>query len=163
MTQAARALIDDRPMSAFQWRVVAIMIGLNAIDGFDVLAISFASPGIARDWSLDPAALGIVLSMELIGMAFGSMALGNLADRIGRRKTIMGCLVAMSIGMALAGQASDLTMLCLFRVLTGVGIGGMLAATNAAVSEVANNRRRDLCVLLMAGGFPLGAVIGGSI
>ena len=87
MTQAARALIDDRPMSAFQWRVVAIMVGLNAIDGFDVLAISFASPGIARDWSLNPAALGIVLSMELIGMAFGSMALGNLADRIGRRKT----------------------------------------------------------------------------
>lgn len=162
MTQAA-TLLDDRPMSAFQWRVVAIMIGLNAIDGFDVLAISFASPGIARDWNLDPAALGFVLSMELIGMAFGSMMLGNLADRIGRRKTIIGCLAAMASGMFLAGSASDLTMLCLFRVMTGVGIGGMLAATNAAVSEAANARRRDLCVLMMAGGFPLGAVIGGTI
>jgi benzoate transport len=163
MTQAVRDFIEDQPMSAFQWRIVAIMIGLNAIDGFDVLAISFASPGIARDWSLDPAALGFVLSMELIGMAFGSMLLGNLADRFGRRKTIIGCLVAMTAGMALAGQAHNVTMLCICRVVTGVGIGGMLAATNAAVSEAANARRRDLCVLLMAGGFPLGAVIGGTI
>jgi benzoate transport len=163
MTQMVRDLIEDRPMSAFQWRIVAVMIGLNAIDGFDVLAISFASPGIARDWSLDPAALGIVLSMELIGMAFGSMALGSLADRFGRRRTIMGCLAAMTAGMFLAARAHDIATLCLCRVVTGIGIGGMLAATNAAVSEAANARRRDLCVLLMAGGFPLGAVIGGTI
>ena len=43
-----RATLDAAPMSRFQWGVVAIMVGLNALDGFDVLSISFASPGIAR-------------------------------------------------------------------------------------------------------------------
>ena len=43
-------------MSEIQIAVVAITIGLNALDGFDVLAISFAAPGIARDWGIDRAA-----------------------------------------------------------------------------------------------------------
>ena len=66
-------LLGRAPMSRLQWRTVAVMVGLNALDGFDVLSISFASPGIARAWGIDRAALGIVLSMELIGMALGSL------------------------------------------------------------------------------------------
>ena len=158
-----REIIDQRPMSRFQWCVVAIMIGLNALDGFDVLSISFASPGIAKDWGIDRAALGIVLSMELIGMAIGSIVLGGVADRMGRRWTILCCLVVMAAGMFLASTAHDVTSLSIWRVLTGLGIGGMLAATNAAVAEVSNAARRNLCVVLMAGGYPVGAIIGGSI
>jgi len=158
-----REIIDQRPMSRFQWCVVAIMIGLNALDGFDVLSISFASPGIAKDWGIDRAALGVVLSMELIGMAIGSIVLGGVADRMGRRWTILCCLVVMAAGMFLASTAHDVTSLSIWRVLTGLGIGGMLAATNAAVAEVSNAARRNLCVVLMAGGYPVGAIIGGSI
>ena len=89
MATDPRALIDQAPMSRFQWGVVATMVGLNALDGFDVLSISFASPGIAADWGIDRAQLGIVLSMELVGMAIGSLFLGGIADRIGRRATIL--------------------------------------------------------------------------
>ena len=64
MSHDPREILDREPMSAFQWRVVAIMVGLNALDGFDVLSISFASPGIAQTWNIDRAALGMVLSME---------------------------------------------------------------------------------------------------
>lgn len=156
-------LINERPMSAFQWRIVAIMVGLNALDGFDVLSISFASPGIADDWGINRAALGIVLSMELVGMALGSIILGPVADRIGRRGTIQSCLVLMTAGMAGAAIAGGIIDLALWRVLTGLGIGGMLAATNAAVAEAANARRRSLAVILMAAGYPVGTVIGGSI
>ena len=59
-------------MSRKQVVIVAITIGLNALDGFDVLSIGFASPGIAAEWGMDRTRLGIVLSMELIGMAVGS-------------------------------------------------------------------------------------------
>ena len=158
-----RDLIDHSPMSRFQWAIVGVMVGLNALDGFDVLSISFASPGIARDWGIDRGALGIVLSMELIGMAAGSILLGGVADRLGRRRTILSCLPVMAIGMLGASSAHTVLALCLWRVLTGIGIGGMLAVTNAAVSEAANTARRSLCVVLMAAGYPLGAVIGGSI
>lgn len=158
-----RELVDKARMSRFQWTAVFLMVGLNALDGFDVLSISYASPGIAAAWGIDRAALGIVLSMELVGMAFGSLLLGNVADAIGRRKTILGCLVVMSGGMFAAATATDITTLCIYRVITGLGIGGMLASINAAVAEAANAKRRALCVVLMAAGLPIGSVIGGLI
>ena len=97
-----RAIIAREPMHYRQVLTVATATALNALDGFDVLSISFASPGIAHDWGITRAALGVVLSMELIGMGIGAFLLGNLADRIGRRPTILTCLVIMGIGM---GQA----------------------------------------------------------
>ncbi|GMM93390.1 MFS transporter [Qipengyuania sp. MTN3-11] len=163
MSTDPRVVIQRAPMSRFQWGVVGTMIGLNALDGFDVLSISFASPGIAAEWGIDRAALGIVLSMELVGMAVGSLLLGGVADRIGRRATILGCLALMTIGMLGASTADEVTTLSAWRVLTGLGIGGMLASTNAAVAEAANDRRRSLAVVLMAAGYPVGTIVGGLI
>lgn len=163
MATDPRATIDREGMSAFQWGIVAIMIGLNALDGFDVLSISFASPGIAKAWGINRAALGLVLSMELIGMAVGSLLLGRAADRIGRRATILGCLVVMAAGMLGASSSHDVVTLSGWRLFTGLGIGGMLAATNAAVAEVSNAKHRHLCVVLMASGYPIGTIVGGSI
>jgi len=158
-----RDIIARSPMSRLQIVAVILCILLNALDGFDVLAISFASPGIASDWGIDRAALGFVLSMELIGMAVGSVLIGNLADRFGRRPIILGCLVVMASGMYLAALAEGVVTLSIMRLFTGVGIGGMLAAINAMVAEFSNVRRRHLAVALMAGGYPVGAIIGGSI
>lgn len=150
-------------MSPLQIAVVAITVGLNALDGFDVLAISFASPGIARAWGIDRAALGIVLSMELMGMGFGSILLGGVADRIGRRATLLGCLIIMALGMLMAAHANGVYDLSVWRVFTGFGIGGMLASINATAAEFSNARRRSLSVSAMAIGYPIGAVLGGSI
>ncbi|MBT2246122.1 MFS transporter [Sphingobium sp. BHU LFT2] len=158
-----RAIIAREPMHYRQMLTVATATALNALDGFDVLSISFASPGIAHDWGITRAALGVVLSMELIGMGIGAFLLGNLADRIGRRPTILTCLVIMGSGMGLASIAGNVMMLSLFRLFTGLGIGGMLAATGAIVAECSNARRRNLAVAIMAGGYPVGAILGGSI
>lgn len=150
-------------MSRLQVVAVAMTIVLNALDGFDVLAISFASPGIAAEWGINRAALGIVMSMELIGMALGSVFLGGVADRIGRRKTTLGCLIGMSVGMFMATTVTGLVDLSIWRVITGLGIGGMLATINATAAEFSNERRKHLCVSLMAIGYPIGVVIGGTI
>lgn len=163
VTTDPRRIILESPMRAPQIIVVGLCIFLNALDGFDVLSISFAAPGIAKEWGIDSAALGVVLSMELIGMAVGSILLGNVADRIGRRPTIIGCLAAMAMGMLFASLSGSVTALSGWRLLTGLGIGGMLASINAAVAEVANARRRTLSVALMSSGYPMGAVLGGLI
>lgn len=94
--KAPRDTLANSPMSAVQMVVVAITIGLNALNGFDILPISFASPVIARKWGIDRAALGFVLSMELIGMGLGSVLRGGVANKIGRRRTLLGCLVVMA-------------------------------------------------------------------
>lgn len=185
MTTSAdpRETLKNAPMSALQIFVIVITIALNALDGFDVMSISFASPGIATEWGINRAALGIVLSMELIGMAFGSILLGGLADKIGRRPTMLICLIVMAVGMfmvttsngvlgsilapilALAGQNVDLRLADLsgWRVVTGLGIGGMLAAINAVASEFSNAKSRHLNVSLMSIGYPIGAVLGGLV
>ena len=156
-----KSIIDDGPMAVGQWVAVLVTLGLNAMDGFDVLSISFASPGIARDWGIDKATLGWVLSMELLGMALGSLLLGGVADKVGRRPTILGCLVAMAVGMFGAGHAQGVAGLLVWRLLTGLGIGGTLAAINAAAAEVSNRRWRNFAMALMVIGYPLGGIVGG--
>src|SRR5580692_5995294 len=163
MTLDPREVIAKNPMSGIQIAVIAITVGLNALDGFDVLSISFASPGIARAWGIDRAMLGIVLSMELFGMGVGSILLGGVADKIGRRRTLLGCLAVMTLGMLMASRAKGVYDLSVWRIFTGLGIGGMLAAINAVAAEFSNARRRSLSVSLMAIGYPIGAVVGGSI
>ena len=79
-----RDLISRSEMSRVQHLIVAMTVALNALDGFDVMAISFASPGIAAEWNTTTVGLGFILSMELWGMAIGSIALGGMADHVGR-------------------------------------------------------------------------------
>lgn len=158
-----RQTILNSPMGALQIIVVFIAVGLNALDGFDVMSISFASVGIQREWHIDKGTLGLVLSMELIGMALGSIFLGGIADRFGRRRTVLGCLILMTVGMFMATNATGVYDLSVWRVLTGLGIGGVLAAVNAMTAEFSNARRRDACVSFMSIGYPIGAVFGGVI
>lgn len=163
MSTDPRETLSSAPMSALQVTIVALTVGLTALDGFDVLSISFAAPGIAAEWGIDRAALGVVLSMELFGMALGALTLGALADRIGRRPTMLACLVLMAIGMFMVTGVQQIADLKIWRLTTGLGIGGLLATANAVAAEFSNARRRSLSVALMAAGYPIGAVVGGSI
>jgi MFS family permease len=155
------AVIDDNPMSVRQWIVVVLMILLNALDGFDVLSSAFASPGISQEWGIPRSELGIVLSAELIGMGFGSVILGGFADKAGRKPAMLLCLVVMALGMFMASNAGGVWPLTVWRFVTGLGIGGMLAATNAVTAESSSKAGRSLAMALYVIGYPVGGVIGG--
>ncbi len=155
------AVMNDTPMGARQIIVVFLMVLLNALDGFDVLSSAFAAPGIAADWGVERGALGIMLSAELVGMGFGSVILGGAADKYGRKLTMLACLVVMAIGMWFAHASNTITEITIYRFITGLGIGGMLAATNAVVAEVTSKTGRSMSMALYVIGYPLGGVIGG--
>lgn len=155
--------IGAHRMGRRQWIAIAIGIFLNGLDGFDAASISFAAADLSRDWQLSPNALGWVLSMELIGMAAGSMIFGLLADLRGRRICILLCLGLMTTGMLAAAYAGSVVELSLARIVAGLGIGGMLAALTALVSEYANDRWRALVVSTMIIGYPVGTVLGGLV
>src|SRR4029077_4354151 len=142
------------PMCWLQVVAVIITIGLNALDGFDVLSMSFALPGVANEWGVKPGALGILASMGLLGMAAGSLCLGGVADKLGRRKTMLGCLVVMTFGMFMCTQVRSVAELSTYRVITGLGIGGLLAAINAVAAEFSSAKRRDMSVAIMSIGYP---------
>lgn len=159
-------LIDDiraRPMSLFQTRAVLICILINFIDGFDVLAIAFAAPEIANEWSLQPAVLGVVFSAGLAGMVVGALFLSPFADRYGRRTLILTGLVIISIGMFTSALANDVTTLVITRLITGLGVGGMLSSLTTMVSEFSNARRQKLAVAVLQSGYPVGAIIAGFV
>lgn len=158
-----RQIMDHSPMSWRQSCIVALCVFLISIDGYDVLSISFAAPGIAEEWGIDRAALGIVLSMELIGMGLGAFILGGIADRIGRRPVALFSLCVMTLGMVGATIAQTISTLCIVRLLTGLGIGGVLASISAMSAEFSNLKNRNFCVSLMATGYPLGVIVGGTV
>jgi MFS family permease len=72
-------------------------------------------------------------------------------------------LIVMAVGMFMVTTTSNLITLSVWRVITGLGIGGMLASINAVAAEFSNGKRKHLSVSLMAIGYPVGAVIGGTI
>lgn len=163
LDSSASRILADSPMSPFQILVVFVSVLLNALDGFDVLAITFAAPGISEDWSISRSALGVVISASLAGMVAGSVLLAPFADRIGRRPTILICLVLMAVGMLLTATASSIMILGLYRVITGVGVGAIIPSITAVSAEFSNEKRRNFAVSAMTIGFPVGGLVGGLI
>lgn len=155
------AALERQRMTPFQIAAVAICTVLNAIDGFDVLAISFAAPMLAEEWALPPRGLGILFSSGLAGMTAGSLLIAPLADRIGRRWMTLASLLGVTLGMFLSAAAQDAVQLALTRVLTGLGIGAMLPSLTTVVAEYSSTRRRELSISVWATGYPIGATLGG--
>lgn len=166
-------VIKDTPMGARQIMVVVLMVFLNALDGFDVLSSAFAGPGMMAEWGIDRTTLGVILSAELVGMGFGSVILGGMADKYGRKLTMLACLAVMTVGMYMASVSvyaqllpgvpfmGWLTDIAMWRFITGLGIGGMLASTNAVVAEVTSRTGRSVSMAFYVIGYPVGGVIGG--
>ncbi|MEQ1728576.1 MAG: MFS transporter, partial [Vicinamibacterales bacterium] len=163
MTDRIHETIDTGPMSRFQVVAVLICITLNMLDGFDVLVMAFTASDVQKEWALSGAQLGILLSSGLFGMAAGSMFLAPFADRFGRRALILTCLVLITAGMLMSAAATGPRILGALRVLTGIGIGGMLASLNVITGEYSSNRWRSAAISMQATGYPIGATIGGII
>src|SRR5689334_19171265 len=159
-TDELRAL-DERPMNAFQITAVAICVFLMMIDGFDVLAIAFTAPLLAKEWHLTPPQIGALISWGLAGMTAGSLFILPFADRLGRRWMILLSLGLVSIGMLLAAVCGSQQQLMAIRFFTGLGIGSMLASINTIVAEYSSGKHRPLALGVNAAGYPIGATVGG--
>jgi benzoate transport len=158
-----RNLIALHPMSACQVIAVAVCVGLNMLDGFDVLVMSFTASGVSQDWQLSGARLGLLLSAGLVGMAAGSLFLAPRADRVGRRFVVLMCVAIVSLGMLLSAFSRGFTELALLRAVTGIGIGGILASATVLVAEYSSERWRNTASCLYTAGYSLGATAGGAI
>ena len=158
-----RNQINVNPMSFFQTATVVLCAAINMLDGFDVLVMSFAASSVASEWNLAPSDLGILLSAGLVGMAIGSFWIAPYADKIGRRPLVLFCLLLVTVGMLLSAISQDKNQLSLLRFVTGLGIGGMLAALSALVSEYSSDLRRSFSMSILQSGYPLGAILGGLV
>ncbi|MFE3998091.1 MFS transporter [Nocardioides sp. YIM B13467] len=156
-----RARIDAAAMTPYQWMVVALCVLLNCLDGFDVMAMAFTASSLTEEFALSGSELGVLLSAGLVGMAVGSLALAPVADVIGRRPLILISVGLATLGMLLSAVAPSALLLGLARVVTGLGVGGILASTNVIASEYASARWRGLAIGLYTAGYGIGATLGG--
>ncbi|MBF8270427.1 MAG: MFS transporter [Gammaproteobacteria bacterium] len=155
--------IDESPLSALQMLVLAICFVLNLLDGMDVMAISYSAPVITAEWSITREALGIVFSAALVGMTIGAVFISPLTDRIGRRKMIMISLAMIGVGMIATSFANSVISMGILRLLTGLGIGSILASSTSMVSEYSPNRLRNFNITIYHSGYPIGAILTGLI
>jgi MFS family permease len=129
MSHDLQQRVAEAPLTKFQLFAIGVCVCLNMLDGFDILAMSFAASGVKADWHLANSQLGYLLSAGLIGMGVGSLTVAPWADRFGRRPIVLLSVSIAALGMAASAAASGLGQLLLLRVFTGIGIGGTSQAS----------------------------------
>ena len=155
--------IDGRPFGRLQtW--VAVLCGVVAVvDGFDTQIVAYMAPAIGAEWALPRGAFGPVFGAGLLGLALGSVSGGPIADRWGRKTTIVLATLFFGLCSLATGSVSGLNELIGLRLLTGLGLGAAIPNLIAITAEFAPARNRTLIVTVMFSGFPLGSVAGGLL
>jgi MFS family permease len=143
--------------------VVALCVLINVIDGFDILALSFAAPVIVREWGLTPEQTGIVFSANLLGIGVGAFVFALAADLLGRRPVILFGTLLMSLGMLATSTVDSIPALAACRIVTGLGIGAMVSTAGTLAIEYSTARWRKLSVALVVIGYPIGGALGGPV
>lgn len=144
-------------------RITLVCFAVSMIDGFDTLMLSFVAPLLAKSLQIDHATLGRVFGAGFIGTVLGSLIVGPLADRLGRRPMLVLALAVTGIFTLACAFATSAVMLATLRFIGGLGMGGAIPPVAAITAETASPQRRSSLVILMFIGFPLGAVVGGAI
>ncbi|EGL18679.1 MULTISPECIES: MFS transporter [Paenibacillus] len=132
-------------------------------DAMDVGIISFIVAALTVHWKLSAGQVGVLTSLNSVGMAFGAAIAGYLADRYGRKSVLLWTLLIFSAASGLSALAASFTVLCILRFIAGVGLGGELPVASTLVSESMPAQDRGRAVVLLesfwAGGWILAALI----
>jgi AAHS family 4-hydroxybenzoate transporter-like MFS transporter len=99
----------------------------------------------------------------LLGMALGSVALGRIGDRIGRKRAFVSCLALLFVGSVLCYFAGSVSELFIWRVVMGLGLGGVTPLATTLVSEWTNRRVRNVAVAAVIVSIPLGGTLAGFV
>lgn len=152
-------VIDKAKFTPFHFNVVFWCLLIILFDGYDLAINGVALPLLMQEWSLSAVQAGMLASTALAGMMFGAMMFGTLADKIGRKKVIMICVVLFSGFTFAGGFASNPTEFGILRFLAGLGIGGVMPNLVALTSEYAPARLRATLVTTMFSGYAVGGVM----
>jgi MFS transporter, AAHS family, 4-hydroxybenzoate transporter len=156
-----KAFIDERPITAFQWFLVAMCFVVVAADGMDVAIMGFVTPSILQEWDVSRAAFGLVISAAPFGLVIGALVAGPSSDRFGRKLVLTVSVFLIGLFTILTAYASSPAEMALLRLLAGIGMGAAMPNTTTLLSEYAPQRRRSLMITIMFTGFNLGSALIG--
>src|ERR1700761_2163779 len=154
--------LDRLPWSRFHMLVV-LGLGITWIlDGLEVTIVGSLGPALqsANTLHLSSFELGSIASFYVVGAVIGALGFGWLTDRAGRRMVFYVTLIIYLSGVLLSALAWNYPSFGLFRLITGLGIGGEYAAVNSAIDELIPAKYRGRVDLIVNGSFWLGAACG---
>jgi len=156
-------LLDERGLSSFQIKLLIWSFFIVLIDGYDIAAIAFAAPSLAKEWALKPGSLGPVFSASLVGILFGSALFGWVGDRYGRKAALVGSNLLFGVFTLAAAYSTNLDQMFWLRLLAGLGIGGVVPNVVSINAESAPRKLRATLAIIGVGCVPLGGAIPGFV
>jgi AAHS family 4-hydroxybenzoate transporter-like MFS transporter len=156
-------LLDERGLSSFQIKLIIWSFFIVLIDGYDIAAIAFAAPSLAKEWALKPGAFGPVFSASLIGILFGSAMFGWVGDRYGRKAALIESNLLFGVFTLAAAYSTNLDQMFWLRLLAGLGIGGVIPNVVAINAESAPRKLRATLAIIAVGCVPIGGAIPGFV
>lgn len=158
-----QTLLNESPFSRYQWMVFILCFLIVLLDGFDTAAIGFIAPSLISEWGIEKNQLGAVLSAALFGLAFGALAAGPLADRLGRKGVLTAAVIVMGAASLVSAYSSSLDSLTFWRFVTGLGLGAAMPNAVTLMNEYCSDQKRSFITNCMFCGFPIGSAFGGFI
>lgn len=156
------ARLDRLPWSVWHWRIV-IALGITwLLDGLET-TLGGALVGVLKDprtLHLSDSQIGLSATVYLAGAVAGALVFGYATDRLGRKRLFFITLGVYLLATAATAFSWNFWSFCLFRSLTGAGIGGEYAAINSAVDELIPARVRGHVDLVINSTFWVGAFLG---
>jgi MFS transporter, AAHS family, 4-hydroxybenzoate transporter len=114
---------------------------ITLFDGYDTFNPAYVIHYVAKPWGLTPSQAGFLVSSGLIGFLFGAMGHGMVADRLGRRITMLaGLWIVNVLTLLTAIFANDFLSFCILRFITGLGLGVLLPLGTTYINELAPPR-----------------------
>lgn len=132
-------------------------------DFYDLILFTFLLIPIGQEFHLSNVMLSYVLGASLAATAIGGVIFGILSDKYGRKVVLQWTILTYSLGTFLSGFAPNLEILMVFRVITGLGVGGEWATGQTYVGETFPPNVRGRYGAFMQTGAPVGIVLASIV
>jgi AAHS family benzoate transporter-like MFS transporter len=138
--------------------IIAFCALVVIAEGYDLIVFGALLPALLKEpgWSLTAATGGAIGSMAYVGMLFGALAGGRLADGLGRRRVTLASVAWLTAWTAVCALSAAPWQLGLFRLLAGLGMGAVMPAAMALTKEHSPPGRSGLTMTVLMAGIPLG-------
>ena len=150
------ALLENRPLGRLH--VLTLLLGflILFVDGLDFSAPNVGAKSIQAIFHAQASDMGLVFGWGYFGMFVGSVLLGYIGDKYGRKIGVVLGVLAYSLPAIFTIFATSLDELAVWRFLAGIGIGGVVPNTIALLTETAPKRHRVIFVMIGFVGYSLG-------
>mgnify|MGYP001552105726 FL=1 len=141
---------ENAPLTRAHWVQIIVLAVALIIDVMKAATLGFVVPGMRVEYGLTFAHVALVPFAGLLGTTIGSFAWGALADRYGRRATILLAAVIF-MGTSICGAMPSFNWNIFMCFLMGIGAGGMLPVAYALLAEIMPTKHRGWCLVLVGG------------